>query len=172
VYGYRAYPLNKHIPRLEKLQPRAHIEYLTEYDLLNIYRVWIPSQEKVIRTHNITFNKELFYNPAELNLGYILRKEVLQTVKILEQLSITTLQTSTLVDDDVNKLLGPTLSTTNPTPALITISNPDDSVASSTLLDQLLTPEHTPEPSTQTTQATQTTQLTNSLQDLSTDFDS
>jgi hypothetical protein len=85
VYSYRAYPLNKHIPRSEKLQVRAHIEYLTGYDLLNIYRVWIPSQKKVVRTRNITFDKKLFYDPAELNLDYILHEEVLQTVKILKQ---------------------------------------------------------------------------------------
>jgi hypothetical protein len=117
----------------------------------------------VIHTRDITFNKKLFYDPAELNLGYILREEVSQAVKILEQLSVTTLQTSMLVNNNVNELLGPTLSTTNSTSALITVFNPDNSVASSTLLDQLLTLEHTPEPSTQTTQATQTTQLINSL---------
>jgi hypothetical protein len=126
----------------------------------------------VIHTRDITFNKKLFYDLAELNLGHILRKEVLQTVKILEQLSTTALQTSTLVNDNVNKLLGPTPSTTNPTPALITVPNPDNSVASSTLLDQLPTPEHTSEPSIQTTQATQATQSINSPQDLSADFNS
>jgi hypothetical protein len=172
VYGYRAYPLNKHIPRSEKLQARAHIEYLTEYDSSNIYRVWIPSQEKVVCTRDITFDKELFYDPAELDLGYVLREEVSQAVKILEQPSITAPQTSTLVNDDVNELLGltPTINTpsaTKSTPAITTVPIPDDSIAFSTLLDQLLTPEHTPEPSMQ---ATQVTQSTNSPQDLSADF--
>jgi transposase InsO family protein len=173
VYGCRAYPLNKHIPRSGKLQPRAHIGYLTGYDSLNIYRVWIPSQEKVVRTRDVTFDEELFYNPAELDLGHVLREKVSQAVEILEQPSATALQTSTLVDDDVDELLGltPTVNTpsaTNSTPASTTVPISDDSVASSTLLDQLPTPEHTPEPSMQATQATQST---NSPQDLSADFD-
>ena len=48
AYGYRAYPLNKHILRTQKLKPRAQIDYLVGYDSLNIYRIWILSQEKVI----------------------------------------------------------------------------------------------------------------------------
>jgi hypothetical protein len=172
VYSYRAYPLNKHIPRLEKLQARAHIGYLTGYDSSNIYRVWIPSQEKVVRTRDITFDEELFYDPAELDLGHVLREEVSQAVKILEQPSITAPQTSTLVNDDVDELLGPTPtintpSATKSTPATTTVPIPDNSVAFSTLLNQLPTPEHTPEPSMQATQATQST---NSPQDLSADF--
>jgi hypothetical protein len=140
VYGYRTYPLNKHIPRLEKLQARAHIEYLTGYDSSNIYRVWIPSQEKVVRTRDITFNKELFYNPAELNLGHILHEEVSQAVKILKQPSFSAPQANSLANDDINKLLGPTPTVNTPsatksTSALTTVPLPDDSVASSTLLD-------------------------------------
>jgi hypothetical protein len=39
VYGCRAYPLEHHIPRTEKLNPRAHIGYLVGYDSTNIYRI-------------------------------------------------------------------------------------------------------------------------------------
>jgi hypothetical protein len=39
VYSYRAYPLNHHIPRKNKLDPQAHIGYLVEYDSTNIYRI-------------------------------------------------------------------------------------------------------------------------------------
>jgi hypothetical protein len=39
VYGCRAYPLNHHIPKKDKLDPRAHIGYLVGYDSTNIYRI-------------------------------------------------------------------------------------------------------------------------------------
>jgi hypothetical protein len=42
-YGCRAYPLNKNIPRRQKLEPRAFISYLVGYDSTNIYKIWIPS---------------------------------------------------------------------------------------------------------------------------------
>jgi hypothetical protein len=130
--------------------------------------VWIPSQQKVIRTRGVTFNEELFCNLVELNLGHILRGKVSQAVEILEQPYFSASQADSLADDDVSELPGPTPSTTNPAPASTTVPAPDGCFASSTLLDQLPTPEHTPEPSMQ---ATQTTQSSNSLQDLSADFD-
>jgi hypothetical protein len=173
VYGCRAYPLNKHIPRSKKLQARAHIGYLMGYDSSNIYRVWIPSQQKVVRTRDVTFNEELFYEPGELDLGHILHENVSQAVKILKMPSLTDLQANSLTNNDVDELLGPTPtintpSATNSAPASTTVPIPNDSIASSTLPDQLPTPEHTSKPSTQ---ALQTTQSTNTHQDLSADFD-
>ena len=38
-YECKAYTLNKHIPRKLKLQKRAHIEHLIEYEARNIFRV-------------------------------------------------------------------------------------------------------------------------------------
>ena len=48
IYGCKAYALNHHIPRRDKMEPRAHIGYLVGYDSTNIYRIWIPSRERVI----------------------------------------------------------------------------------------------------------------------------
>lgn len=39
VYKYRAYPLNHHILRKDKLDPQAHIRYLVGYNLTNIYQI-------------------------------------------------------------------------------------------------------------------------------------
>jgi hypothetical protein len=39
MFGCRAYPLDKHIPLTNKLQPRAHIGYLLGYESTNIYRI-------------------------------------------------------------------------------------------------------------------------------------
>jgi DNA-directed RNA polymerase subunit L len=39
VFGYHAYPLIKNIPHKDKLEPRAHLGYLVNYDSTNIYRI-------------------------------------------------------------------------------------------------------------------------------------
>jgi hypothetical protein len=88
VYGCRAYPLDKHIPRTEKLRPRAHIGYLLGYDSTNIFRIWIPSQEKILRIRDVTFDEALFYSPEELDLGHILREDVQNVVEILEPMPL------------------------------------------------------------------------------------
>ena len=63
IYGCRAYALDRHIPRTKKLEPRTHIGYLVGYDSTNIFRIWIPSKQKIISTHDITLNETLFYDP-------------------------------------------------------------------------------------------------------------
>lgn len=59
-YGCKAYPLDKYIARKDKLTQRAHIGFLVGYDGTNIFNIWIPSQRKVIRTRDVTFNKTDF----------------------------------------------------------------------------------------------------------------
>ena len=48
-YGCRAYPLIHNLPKLQKLEPGAHVGYLVGYSSRNIHRIWIPSKEQVIR---------------------------------------------------------------------------------------------------------------------------
>lgn len=66
--GCKAYTLDKHIPQKEKLRERAHIGHLIEYDSTNIFQVWIPSQQKIIRTRDVLFDKTSFYNSHKLDL--------------------------------------------------------------------------------------------------------
>ena len=63
VYGCRAYPLIQNQPKLNKLDPRASIGYLVGYDSTNIFRIWVPSQQKVIRTRDVQFDESIMYNP-------------------------------------------------------------------------------------------------------------
>lgn len=64
AYGCRAYPLTRErlagLNRLHKLKPRAHIGYLVGYDSSNIYRIWVPALNSVIRTRDVSFNETLF----------------------------------------------------------------------------------------------------------------
>ena len=71
VFGCRAYPLlcgNDKPPKSAKLQAWAEIGYLISYENQNTYCIWIPSQDKVIRCRDITFNETKFFKPADEQL--------------------------------------------------------------------------------------------------------
>ncbi|CAD6505921.1 BgTH12-06853 [Blumeria graminis f. sp. triticale] len=83
-FGCRVYVFQHNIPRLKKMQPRALIGYLVGYDSRNIYRVWMPSKEKVIRTRDVVFNDDLFYNPSEMDIGVLEDDETVDFLRRLE----------------------------------------------------------------------------------------
>ncbi len=76
IWGCRAYPLIYHLQRLDKLAPRAMIGYLMGYDSTNIFRIWVPSRMRVFSTRDVTFNEQLFYDPAEIDVGHVLGTRV------------------------------------------------------------------------------------------------
>jgi Reverse transcriptase (RNA-dependent DNA polymerase) len=84
VFGCRAYPYIKNIPRKDKLEPRAHLGYLVGYDLTNIYRIWVPSIERVLHTRDVTFNDNQLYDPHDLDIGFALREEINRVVDVME----------------------------------------------------------------------------------------
>ena len=100
VYGCRAYPLDHHIPKKDKLNARAHIGYLVGYDSTNIYRIWIPSRKKVIRTRDVTLNNNLLYNLTDLDIGDILKEQADQLIETLELPEIQVME-----DDESEDLL-------------------------------------------------------------------
>lgn len=161
VFGCRAYPLDKHIPRKQKLQPRAHIGYLTGYDSTNIYRIWIPSQQKIVRTRDVTFDETRFYDPSDLDLGYILRQKIPQIIEVLEPYAFTDSEPSTIADEDYDEILDSALSApaTWPVPSspksASKSTSSQESSAPTASLTLPITPEPTPEPPTQPTSATE-----------------
>ena len=56
-FGCRAYALIKTLNRGEKMTSRAIIGYYIGFDSTNIYHIWIPSQQRVIRTRDAIFNQ-------------------------------------------------------------------------------------------------------------------
>lgn len=71
IYGCKAYPLNHKVVDSAKLEPRAHIGYLVGWDSTNIYRIWMPSQNRIIRTRDVFFNETMFYRPDDIDLGHV-----------------------------------------------------------------------------------------------------
>ena len=65
VYGCKTYPFFKNAnapPKSEKMKPRAFINYLIEYDSINIFRVWNPEKKDVNDYKNVIFNETEFFD--------------------------------------------------------------------------------------------------------------
>ena len=62
-----------------KLQKRAHIDYLMGYETRIIFRIWISSQKKIIRTKDVLFNDDFIYDVHEVNLMQIINESMLKT---------------------------------------------------------------------------------------------
>jgi hypothetical protein len=70
AYGCRAYPLVRAREKGEqkrhfKVSPRAHVGYLVGYRASNIYRIWIPSLNRVVSTRNVTFDERYLYSEGD-----------------------------------------------------------------------------------------------------------
>ena len=64
--GCKVFSLIKNRMRLDKLEPRAHIGYLIGYDSTNIFRVYLPFNNTVISTRDVTFDpSQLFKDSKE-----------------------------------------------------------------------------------------------------------
>lgn len=53
------------------------------YDSTNIFRIWVFSRRKIIKTRNVIFNHSKFYDSIELNLAYLLTLLVESIIEIL-----------------------------------------------------------------------------------------
>ena len=153
TYGGKAYYLKNNLPRKSKLEPRAYIGYLVGYDSTNIFRIWVPSQNKVIRTRDVRIDGNSLYNPIDLDIDEVLRE---QAEKIIETLDLPEYTPETVLDDitydtiivDVpgnpsrdafgteNQAIGKSVATDVAT-----------DIATATAIAQLPSPETTPEPS-------------------------
>ena len=70
---------------LHKLNFRAHINYLVDYNLTNIYRVWILHQEKMISMRDIIFDKSQIFDECMKDLLASLLKNLntlVQNIKL------------------------------------------------------------------------------------------
>ena len=89
--------MDKQILRKKKLELRVHIRYLIGYDFTNIYRIWIPSQRKVIRTRDVTLNNNLLYSALDLDIGAVLKEHV---DMVIESIELPERQVTAIADDN------------------------------------------------------------------------
>jgi Reverse transcriptase (RNA-dependent DNA polymerase)/GAG-pre-integrase domain len=83
IFGCKAYPLKHLIPKLDRLEPRAHIGFLVGYDSTNIWRIWIPSSNRIIRSRDVIFDEKDVYNPVEVDINHLV-KEVEGLVDLID----------------------------------------------------------------------------------------
>ena len=100
-FGCKAYVLKKHIPKLEKLNPRGHIGYFVGYDSTNIFRIWIPSKNTVIRTRDVTFDHTSFYDPLDIDTSLILQQTAAELIRTIELPQSSVIDELREVDDEV-----------------------------------------------------------------------
>jgi hypothetical protein len=55
----------KNRPKLDKVLPRAFISWLVGYESTNIYRIWSPSQKRIVCARDVTFDPSKRYKPDE-----------------------------------------------------------------------------------------------------------
>ncbi|KAI0997602.1 hypothetical protein K3495_g10584 [Podosphaera aphanis] len=79
--GCLAYVLNKEISKGDKTESRALIGHLVGYQGTNIFRIWLPTNDEVIVTRDVEFNRSTFYPDTE---KYVTRSTVERVVELLE----------------------------------------------------------------------------------------
>ena len=71
AYSYYTYLLREEVRAnnkdnvINRTKLRIHIRYLTRYKDSNIYRIWVPLKAIVIRTRDINFVKDEFFDPKK-----------------------------------------------------------------------------------------------------------
>jgi hypothetical protein len=66
VYGCKAFALTmeylKKEKRLHRFNPKAWLGYLVGYDSTNVYRIWNPIKNTVIRSRDVIFNEDQVFD--------------------------------------------------------------------------------------------------------------
>lgn len=103
-YAYKTNPSDR--PRKNKLDSRCHIGYLIGFESHNIYRIWIPSQKRVIRTRDVIFNEEIKYEGhRDKDLGSVLQDDIRLAISEEQQIQSIPEQFANLMSDEmVNRL--------------------------------------------------------------------
>ena len=150
AYGCKAYAHIHNLPKKHKLEERAHVGHLVGYDSTNIFRIWIPSKRKVIRTRDVVFDEGKFYDPSEPDLSQIITEPMLETTFQIPQHfrdGISSIEVES--DDDV-------LITDVNASEDVNFPTESEIVKDSVAKPVLLTPESTPTPTIPTPQSTPT----------------
>lgn len=107
--------------KLQKTEARAHIGYLCGFIGNNIYRVWVPSQKRVITTSYVRFNERQFYRPGDLDIAVV-------TPGLLDDIDMPHMDPQTAIAKELRDLWLLGQRATDPAQGLITATphNTDD----------------------------------------------
>ncbi|KAL1953486.1 hypothetical protein VTO42DRAFT_2765 [Malbranchea cinnamomea] len=85
TFGCKAFVLNKKLTKGRKHAPRAQIDYLVSYDSTNIFRVWIPRLDRVVRTRDIVFDETERYEGEKTDFEVEEALEVADSIEIIDR---------------------------------------------------------------------------------------
>ncbi|RKF80987.1 hypothetical protein GcC1_031033, partial [Golovinomyces cichoracearum] len=74
----------KNIPKLDKLLSRAHIGYLVGWKSTNIYKVFVPSLNKVINSRDVLIDSGNIYDPHDIDVFSLKEASEEESVSALE----------------------------------------------------------------------------------------
>ncbi len=83
-YDCRAYLLKHQIVRKTKMKSQAMIDHLIDYDFINVYRIWVYSKMRIIRTGDVLFDRYSFYDSCVLDLDHLLFVRVKDVIQMLK----------------------------------------------------------------------------------------
>lgn len=63
VFGCCAYVCDPKVPQGQKMAPRAWIGYLVSFEASNIWQIWNPHHQEVVKERDVIFDESLFYDP-------------------------------------------------------------------------------------------------------------
>ena len=128
--GCKSFVLNKHLKQADKLESRSFIGYLVGYDSTNIFRIWLPKNNRVIRVRDVIFQRLSLYGDEPT----IQKEEILQ-----QEIEILDIPHPQYDDIDWNELL-------EPEQLQLPINNYESTKRNYKEIEYLPTPEATPEP--------------------------
>jgi hypothetical protein len=84
AYGCKTFALTSDTKRgklrLQRLDPRAWIGYLVDYQSSNIYWVWVPSIGKTISTRDVIFDEDTVFNGKREDVKHNLMHSTLNEI--------------------------------------------------------------------------------------------
>jgi hypothetical protein len=85
-YGCRAYPLRNKIWPEKKAdqvsEPKAEIGFLVAYGGHNIFRIWVPSRNRIVMTRDSTFDERKKYDPKSYERDSA--ESIIRTVRFVD----------------------------------------------------------------------------------------
>ena len=85
-YKTKTYSVNKDISNREKIKIKAYIDFMMNYDNINIWLVRISNQRKMIWTRDVIFDENSHYQSYEINAIQLIKESFLKNdiLKILQ----------------------------------------------------------------------------------------
>jgi hypothetical protein len=91
-FDCKIYSLNKNLTRKNKLAVKTHLNFLIEYDNINIFLIWVLSERKMISTKNVMFDEKSFYKlNDQSNLMQLINESMFENESSFDVLELFTL---------------------------------------------------------------------------------